>query len=236
MRNLPTHPSPTRSEGGIPAPSLRDGLGWCSLVPFVVAAALAGCSKPSATAPTANDALSLPIAEFALTERSGNIVKKADLHGRVWIASFIFTRCSGPCPQVTSTVARLQSELDIANEPGIRLVTFTVDPTRDNPNELKIYADGRQAHPERWLFLTGKEDEIRRLLIESFKIPVSRNEKSKKPGDEYEHSTRLVIVDKQGNIRGYYQGMADPTVEGSTEALEADLSKLKDKVKALLKE
>ncbi len=226
------HPSPKRSEGGAISPSLRFGLG-CQTA-LVVLSLFAGCSTSSTTSRVQNDDLSLPIADFALTERSGKIVKKSDLHGKVWIASFIFTRCTGPCPQVTSTIARLQSEL--ANEPDARLVTFTVDPARDDPDELKKYADNRRADKERWLFLTGKENEIRRLLLDSFKVSANRNPQAKNPSEEFDHSTRLVVVDKQGNIRGYYQGMADPDIEGSAAALEADLKKLKEKVKALLRE
>ena len=43
--------------------------------------------------------------------RDGSTVRKADLLGKVWVASFVFTRCTGPCPQVTATMARLQSDL-----------------------------------------------------------------------------------------------------------------------------
>lgn len=197
-----------------------------------ISCTFAGCAKPGATTPYAhNEDLSLPVADFALTERNGKTVTKADLNGKVWVASFVFTRCIR-CRQISSTVARLQSEL--ANESDVRLVTFTVDPARDDPNELALYADTYRADKERWLFLTGKEVDIRRLLVESFKVPVTRNANATNPSDEFDHSTRLAVVDKHGNIRGYYQGMADPAEEGSAGALEADLKKLKERVKSLL--
>src|SRR5205085_4395139 len=109
-----------------------------------------------------------PVGEFALTERGGEVVRDADLRGKVWVASFVFTRCTGPCPQVTATVARLQSEL--ADEPDLRLVTFTVDPECDGPDKLKSYAEHFRADPRRWLFLTGKEEDIHRLLRERFTL------------------------------------------------------------------
>ena len=209
--------------------------GWLEPCLIAVALASAGCSKPSATTaiqPIQPDDLSLPLADFTLTERDGRTVKKADLKGKVWVASFVFTRCSGPCPQVTASVARLQSEL--AGEADVRFVTFTVDPARDDPNELRKYAEIYRADKDRWLFLTGREEDIRHLLIDSFKVHVTRNDKPKKAGEEYDHSTRLVVVDKEGSIRGYYQGMADPNRECSADMLENDLKKLKDKVRALL--
>jgi protein SCO1 len=205
-----------------------------SLSMLAVAFLVAGCGKPSATTALQRDDLSLPLADFELIERNGKTVKKDDLKGKVWIASFIFTRCTEHCPQVTSTVARLQSEL--AGEQDVRFVTFTVDPARDKPDELNEYAKIYRADPARWLFLTGKEEAIRRLLVESFKVPSNRNENAKNVSQEYDHSTRLAVVDKQGNVRGYFQGMANPEQPNSTAELDAELQKLKEKVKALLAE
>jgi protein SCO1/2 len=197
---------------------------------------LPACAPPSTTtaAKTApDDNISFPLDVFTLTERSGKKVGLADLKGKVWVASFVFTRCTGPCPQVSAAVARLQAELP--DREDLKLVTFTVDPKRDNPAELRKYAEAFRADPQRWLFLTGGEEEIHRLLKESFKVPVERNQDAK-PGDEFGHSTRLVVVDRHGNVRGYYNGVADPSAPGSKEELERDLKRLKAKVTALLAE
>jgi cytochrome oxidase Cu insertion factor (SCO1/SenC/PrrC family) len=131
-------------------------------------------------------------------------------------------------------MARLQSELPADTD--IKLVTFTVDPSRDNADELRKYAEHFRADKERWWFLTGDEKEIHHLMQDSFKIGVTRNPKATEPGQEFDHSTRLVVVDRRGNVRGYYRGIADPEVHGNDPALEADLKKLKEKVRELLKE
>ncbi len=173
---------------------------------------------------------------FALTERSGKPISNTDLAGKVYIATFVFTRCSGPCPSVTATMARLQSELDLANEPNLRLVTFTVDPDRDTPDELTKYAEKFRAHPDRWLFLTGKEDELHRLARDGFKIGVDRAQNPKPAaGQEFDHSTKLAVVDKQGNVRGYYDGYPGKHDEGA-KGYEDGLKMLKNAVTALLKE
>src|SRR5688500_13074170 len=113
-----------------------------------VGLAVASCTPPPARVPdAAADDLRFPLPDFKLTERSGKAVSKADLAGKVWVASFVFTRCSGPCPAVTATVARLHSEL--AGESGVRFVTFTVDPDRDDPGELKKYAERYRADAEK---------------------------------------------------------------------------------------
>jgi cytochrome oxidase Cu insertion factor (SCO1/SenC/PrrC family) len=176
-----------------------------------------------------------PVGDFALTERSGKTVTPADLRGKVWVASFVFTRCTGPCPQVTATVARLQSEM--ADLPDVRFVTFTVDPARDNPAELAEYAKHFRADPERWLFLTGEEQSIHSLMHDVFKLPIARNTSGKvEPGQEFDHSTRLVLVDRRGDIRGYFDGFrATQDAEGD-QAFEANLSRLRARVDELLKE
>lgn len=202
-------------------------------------AALPACSAPSATTPakpedrpTAQD-VNFPLADFTLTERSGRKVSRDDLNGKVWVSSFVFTRCTGPCPQVTATMARLQAAL--AGEKDVRLVTFTVDPARDDPDELRKYADTFRADKDRWLFLTGKEEEIHKLLQQSFKVGVARNEHAK-PGDEFSHSTRLAVVDKKGNVRAYYQGQFDPAEGDAERQTAAEVEKIKDRVAQLLAE
>jgi protein SCO1/2/putative membrane protein len=143
------------------------------------------------------------VADFALTERGGQTVRATDLAGKVWVASFIFTRCAGPCFQVSSTMARLQQEL--GEREGVLQVSFTVDPDFDTPKVLQEYARRFGAGPTRWLFLSGSRSELYDLIRNSFHLGVERGEKPE-AGYEVEHSTKLVLVDGRGRIRGYYDG------------------------------
>lgn len=196
-----------------------------------------GCA-PSVSPPTASTRpdTSFPVPDFTLTERSGKTVSRDDLKGKVWVASFVFTRCSGPCPQVTATMGRLQKELDLLNNPDVRLVTFTVDPDKDTSNELKEYAARYQADPDRWLFLTGMpEAELHKLLHDGFKVTAQRAAKPK-PGDEFDHSSRLAVVDKQGIIRAYFDGMRVGDGPDATAEFDNNLNQLRARVADLLKE
>ena len=176
--------------------------------------------------------LDYPVGPFALTERSGRTVTDKDLRGHVWVASFIFTRCNGPCPQVTSTMARLQAELK--DLPDVRLVTFTVDPKRDDLSALNEYANIRKADPKRWLFLTGDEATIHKLMREQFKQAVERKEGDNiQPGDEFGHSTRLVLIDKKNTIRAFFDGLPN---EQFPNAFETDFARLKERIRELEKE
>src|SRR5712692_9871161 len=145
------------------------------LVLASVFVALGGCNSS-----TPLDDLG-PVPDFRLTERSGRAVARADMRGKIWIAAFVFTRCTGPCPQVTGTMARLQSEL--ADKNRVLLVSFTVDPDRDNLNDLRCYAEHFGADKHRWLFLTGPKDVIDPLSEKGFGLGLQRNMgKDVKPG------------------------------------------------------
>ena len=196
-----------------------------------------GCA-PVTARPTGTERpdVSFPVPEFTLTDRSGKTVSRDDLKGKVWVASFVFTRCSGPCPQVTATMARLQKELDLKAADDLRLVTFTVDPDQDTPHELTEFAARYQADSERWLFLTGMpEAELHRLLQDGFKVTAQRAE-NPKPGDEFDHSSRLAVVDKQGIIRGYFDGLRVPTSPDADAEFDANLTRLKAMVAELRRE
>jgi protein SCO1/2 len=196
-----------------------------------------GCGSPSApTKPsTPLDDLVYPVGSFALVERDGRIVTEKDLHGKVWIASFVFTRCMGNCPAVTATVRELQAKFD---HPDVRFVTFTVDAEHDTPGELKKYAERYQADAKRWFFLTGDEKTIRKLLTERFKQ--SAGDLPGKGLDHLDalssHSTRLAVVDKKGVIRGMYDGMRNDKFEDAESRFSDGLKRLREKVDVLLAE
>lgn len=144
------------------------------------------------------------VSDFALTERSGRTVTRADLAGYVWVADFVFTRCPGPCPLMTAQLVQLQRSL--AAPSLVRLVSFTVDPEYDTPPVLSAYADRFGAARERWWFLTGPKQTIYTLATQGFHLGVQENPpENRLPGEgPIFHSTRYVLVDAQGRIRGYY--------------------------------
>jgi protein SCO1/2/putative membrane protein len=180
---------------------------------------LAGCSAANHPS-TKNDSL-YPVPDFSLTERTGKPIHKSDLTGKVWVAAFIFTRCSGPCTQVSGTMARLQQ--DLAGSKDVVLVSFSVDPEYDTPKVLSEYAKKFGADPERWLFVTGKPKQVYGLIREGFRLTARPNEGADRtPGNEIMHDTRLAVVDRRGAIRGYYQA-TEPEAIGELEKKVASL-------------
>ncbi|HTR82733.1 MAG TPA: SCO family protein [Bacteroidota bacterium] len=140
------------------------------------------------------------VPDFTLTERSGEKVPLSDFKGKVWIADFIFTNCAGSCPIMSSTMASFQEQLkDVHN---ILLVSFSVDPKRDTPDVLKEYAKLYNASPTRWLFLTGDKEKIDYLTRYGFHLTIGSDSASSV--EPIIHSTKFVLVDREGVIRGYY--------------------------------
>lgn len=163
-------------------------------------AVLAGCYAPP---PTFGD---LP--DFALTAVSTGqpprSFSRADLLGRVWIADFIFTHCTGPCPAISTRMAGFQKTLPSS----VGLLTLTVDPDRDDAKTLEAYAKRFGADPRRWLFVTGGKKPLIGLLVRGFKLPAVEDARAPS-GERVTHSTRLVVVDAKGRLRGYFDSEDD---------------------------
>jgi protein SCO1/2 len=162
------------------------------------AAGTAPAGVPSTGTGRAGEDLAFPLGAFRLTERSGRTVDSADLAGRVWVASFVFTRCPLSCPRITSTMKGLQSKLEGT---GVQLVSISVDPDRDSPAVLADYARRFGADDDSWWFLTGDKDEIVRLVVRGFKLGlVTSSDADVDAGAEpITHSDRLALVDR-GNV------------------------------------
>ncbi len=145
------------------------------------------------------------IADFTFTERSGKQVTKADLLGHPWLISFIFTRCAGPCPKVSTQMSELQSLLKGSD---VRLVTLTVDPDFDTTSVLSRYADNYRADPKCWLYLTGDKRKTYELINNSFLMPVKEyTGKDREPGYEVMHSTNILLVNAKGVVVGKYNAV-----------------------------
>lgn len=129
--------------------------------------------------------------EFALQERNGKQFNSQDMAGKVWAASFFFADCPGECHQQNLAISQVAR--DFADQ-DVTFVSITVNPERDTPERLREYARTYTKSADKWLFLTGELDYIRRVGAEYFGVAV----------DKSTHGSRLILVDKWGNLRGYY--------------------------------
>lgn len=160
--------------------------------------------------------------EFSLIERTGKPFGSRDLHGNVWIADFIFTRCAGPCPAMTMKMRELQAGFEGFS--GIKLVSFSVDPEHDTPQELSEYARQFHAKDGIWYFLTGHPEAVRAVALENFKIILQQNKPDQRQEDEGAilHSTHFILIDGKGRVRGYY----DSSKPGALKKIREDALRL----------
>ncbi len=143
---------------------------------------------------------------FELVNQDAQPFGSAQLAGKIWIADFIFTTCPGPCPIISTRMSELQRPLENTD---VHLVSFSVDPDKDTPEVLRTYAEKLHSQPQRWDFLTGPREAIHSLSREGFKLGLS--EGAEEDGGPT-HTTRFVLVDRHGAIRGYYDALAPDAV------------------------
>ena len=142
------------------------------------------------------------VPSFVLVNQDAQPFGSQQLSGKIWIADFIFTTCPGPCPIISTRMSELQKPL---GKSDVHLVSFSVDPEKDTPEVLRVYADKLRKEPLRWDFLTGSLEAISSLSRDGFNLGISEGEQ---PESGPIHSTRFVLVDRHGVIRGYYDALA----------------------------
>lgn len=159
--------------------------------------------------------------DYSLIDSGERPFGSGELAGQVYVVNFIFTRCASICPLLTEAMARLERRYVSEGVERVRLVSITVDPAWDTPERLREYVSARGLPTDRWSFLTGPPERVRALVVEGFKTPLGTA--SQLPGQEQTnaenladnlaegdslidiaHTGKLVLVDQQGGIRGYY--------------------------------
>ena len=198
----------------------RSGIAWkvtLILIPIVTLGLLLGLRNLEVSALRQRTISSYgTVPTFQFTNQNGQPFGSGQLAGKIWIADFIYTTCPGPCPMISGRMSDLQKPLEKSD---VHLVSFSVDPEKDTPAVLRGYAEKLQAEPGRWDFLTGAKSAIYKLSHDGFKLAVS--DSSDVQGLPV-HSTRMVLVDRHGQIRGYY----DATEPDAITKLVADTSHL----------
>jgi protein SCO1/2 len=200
---------PPSSSGPKPAGSLQDRISalvgkplfWFVFVGLLgLFPILRALSHPVPPPP----ALKIPLGAFTRVDQQNKPFGLEDLKGRVWVADFVFISCPSVCPKLTTRMAQIQRRARHLGQ-AFHLVTFTVDPENDTPPRLAAYAAGYHADPSRWTFLTGKLGDIETTVVKGFKVAMGKE--PSEPGSSLMsifHGEKLVLVDADGNIRGYY--------------------------------
>lgn len=175
------------------------------------------------------DTVFIQVPNFELTDQYGRQFSTERMNGNVTVTSFFFTRCGTVCPKISSELTRVQGVFKDKN--NVLLMSMSIDPKHDSVSVLNDYADKYEAVKDKWFFLTGDKKEIYDLAIKGFKLPVSDaseyNPEIKDIDDTFIHSEKVLLIDKEGFIRGIYDG----TNKEEVDRLIVEISVLLDSYK-----
>jgi protein SCO1/2 len=150
--------------------------------------------------------------DFEFQDQYGDAFGSERLRGKVWVANFIFTRCTTVCPIFTGEMYEIQNRSKQLAD-AIHLVSFTVDPEYDSPEVLLAYAQNHRVSPRMWSFLTGDLDQIRTTVVDGFKSAMGDANVVKADPSALFHGSHFVLVDSVGRIRGYYQSREEGVLD-----------------------
>ena len=169
-------------------------------IPFIL---LSGTENPY-------DTVWHSVEDFKFQNQLGRTVSMADLPGKVIVADFFFTRCPSICPKLTANIRKLQDALSTKdqfkqlNPAFVQFISFSVDPERDSVPVLKAYGDQFGINPDLWWLLTGPKKQIYDFSINELKLGLADGEGV---DSNFIHTQKLVLLDKQQVVRGYYNGL-----------------------------
>jgi protein SCO1 len=157
------------------------------------------------------------VANFHLINQLGDTVSLYDLKGKLIVMDYFFTSCRSTCPMLTQNMLKMQQsfakggdDMSTPDSSIVQFVSFSVDPETDSVARLKKYADHYQIDPDNWWLLTGNRDSIYNYAFQELKvdkfdtIPIN---------PDFVHTTRFVLIDKNFNVRGYYNGLDSTSLD-----------------------
>lgn len=148
-----------------------------------------------------NNKMEHKIADFSFQNQNNITITQKDYENTIYVADFFFTTCPTICPIMTDNMVWLQDK--IKDMPNVKLLSFSVTPDIDTPEVLRKYADEKGVIDSKWNMVTGDKKDIYYLARQSF-LAV----KTETSGELYDmvHTENFILVDKNGRIRGFYDG------------------------------
>lgn len=156
------------------------------------------------------------VGDWAYVNQDSALVTNKDLSQKIYIADFFFTSCPSICPKVMKQMLRIHDEFK--NNDNVQLVSFTLDPKRDNVSKLRLYGNNLGVESKNWWFLSGEQDATMDLANKFF---VTALKDDSVPGG-FDHSGKIILVDKNGHVRSFSEG----TDESKTPQFIEDVYKL----------
>ncbi len=163
----------------------------------------------NACAPNFRDSVHC-VPAFSFTNQNGQTVTEKDFLGKITVVDFFFARCPDICIELSSQLVRVQEAFQERSD--FKILSHSVDPEHDSVKVLKDYAQRYGAKDGFWTFVTGPKDALYTQARCGYLVPVTEPKQQAKPTD-YIHTEKIILVDKEGRIRGYYDGTKELEVD-----------------------
>lgn len=141
------------------------------------------------------------VKNIIFTNQLGNKVSLDDLHGKVLVIDFFFSRCPTICPRLAQSMKKLQDSF-IKNDSIVQFISISVDPEHDSVPQLRKFADRYNVNHDTWWFVTGNKKEIYDFAINELKASVADS----KIDTAFIHTEYFFLLDSNRIVRGYYNG------------------------------
>lgn len=159
------------------------------------------------------------IAPFQFTDQDNQPITNETFKGKVYVADFFFTSCRTICPIMKTQMLRVYQK--IQDDPDVLILSHTIDPEYDTVNLLHDFAKRLDVKTEKWHFATGQPKEYVFNLAQTSYFATAMEDKAEPDG--FIHSGAFLLIDRQGRIRGKYDG----TKEEEVNRLMIDINILK---------
>lgn len=163
----------------------------------------------------AGDTLYYSVPEFNYMNQHAEMISSENLKGKIWVTKFFFSHCRTICPPMNQQMKRLNvNTQDIKDD--VWFLSFSIDPERDSVQRLQRHIERNGIEAENWHFFTGNEAATHKLGVEGFNILALADENA---DGGFAHSEYFALTDREGHIRGLYNGIQTESVD----KLEADI-------------
>lgn len=154
---------------------------------------------------------------FIFTRQDSSQVTQKEIAGRVYVAEYFFTTCKGICPKMNKNMKEIYDRFKA--DSSFMIISHTVNPDTDSLPVLQHYADSLGANPANWWFVTGSKEELYKSARESYLLDDPKNS-TKNIDEQFLHTQFFALVDRQGRVRGIYDGIKKEEVTEMVQDIE----------------
>jgi len=129
--------------------------------------------------------------DFSLRNQEGDLVRLADLRGKVVVITPTYTTCEESCPTAVQQIRGAIDDLDADDRDRVRAFALSVDPDNDTPDKAQEFLLSRRVRG--YLdYLLGTRRELQEVWRRYGFAPQT---------DTQEHNSYVVLLDGSGRQR-----------------------------------